>query len=71
MFWTDWGENAKIERAGMDGSARSILIDTNVTWPNSLAIDFALRRLYWVDASLKRIEFCDLDGTNRKVRAFS
>lgn len=22
MFWTDWGFNAKIERAGMDGTHR-------------------------------------------------
>ena len=24
MFWTDWGNEARIERAGMDGSHRSV-----------------------------------------------
>lgn len=24
MFWTDWGEKARIEKAGMDGSHRSV-----------------------------------------------
>lgn len=67
MYWTDWGEVAKIERAGMDGSQRRILVEHNITWPNGLAIDYQLSRLYWVDASMKRIESCDLDGANRRV----
>ena len=25
MFWTDWGTEGKIERAGMDGSHRQVL----------------------------------------------
>lgn len=24
MFWTDWGQRAKIERAGMDGNRREV-----------------------------------------------
>jgi hypothetical protein len=24
IFWTDWGENARIERAGMDGKDRMV-----------------------------------------------
>ena len=24
MFWTDWGQRAKIERAGMDGNHREV-----------------------------------------------
>lgn len=24
MYWTDWGDDARIERAGMDGSHRSV-----------------------------------------------
>lgn len=24
MFWTDWGQRAKIERAGMDGNLREV-----------------------------------------------
>jgi hypothetical protein len=25
MFWTDWSEEARIERAGMDGSHRTVI----------------------------------------------
>ena len=43
MFWTDWGDVAKIERAKMDGSNRMTLVDTNLVWPNGLALDLAGR----------------------------
>ena len=34
MYWSDWGEKAKIERADLDGGDRIILVDTDVEWPN-------------------------------------
>jgi len=27
IFWTDWGETARIERAGMDGKNRMVFKD--------------------------------------------
>lgn len=50
MYWTDWGENAKLERAGMDGSNRLVLISNNLGWPNGLAVDKAGSQLLWADA---------------------
>lgn len=50
MYWTDWGENAKLERSGMDGSARVVLISNNLGWPNGLAVDKAGSQLLWADA---------------------
>ena len=38
MYWTDWGENARIERAGLDGSHRSPVVSTDIQWPNGLTI---------------------------------
>ena len=57
-----------IEKAGMDGSNRKIIIDTNLTWPNGLTIDYRTKLVYWADAGTKMIETADLDGGNRKVR---
>lgn len=65
MYWSDWGEKPKIERAGMDGSDRRDLISTNLTWPNGLAIDFEEKRLYWADGGTSKIEYSDLDGKHR------
>lgn len=50
MYWTDWGEHAKLERSGMDGSGRVVLISNNLGWPNGLAVDKAGSQLLWADA---------------------
>ena len=34
MYWSDWGKEAKIERAWMDGSHREAIITEDITWPN-------------------------------------
>lgn len=38
LYWTDWGNSPKIERAYLDGDARTELITTNLQWPNGLTI---------------------------------
>ena len=50
MYWTDWGEHAKLERSGMDGSDRTVLINSNLGWPNGLTVDKASSQLLWADA---------------------
>lgn len=51
----------------MDGSNRRVIADTHLFWPNGLTIDYAGRRMYWVDAKHHVIERADLDGRNRKA----
>ena len=51
----------------MDASGRRVIISSNLTWPNGLAIDYGSQRLYWADAGMKTIEFAGLDGSKRKV----
>lgn len=70
MYWTDWGANPKIERAGMDASSRIVIISSNLTWPNGLAIDYETKRLYWADAGMKTIEYGNFDGSDRQVKRF-
>lgn len=65
MYWTDWGENAKLERSGMDGSDRTVLINNNLGWPNGLTVDKTSSQLLWADAHTERIEVADLNGANR------
>lgn len=67
MYWTDWGGVAKIERASMDGSDRRTLHSTGLIWPNGLTIDYSAQKIYWVDASLDRIEYSNVDGSGRFV----
>ncbi|XP_014091454.2 low-density lipoprotein receptor-related protein 4 [Bactrocera oleae] len=67
MFWSDWGERAMIERANMDGNERVIVAETNLKWPNGLAIDYGQQRLYFVDGGTKTLESMDFDGGKRKT----
>jgi low density lipoprotein receptor-related protein 5/6 len=65
MYWTDWGEAPRIERAGMDGSTRKIIVDSDIYWPNGLTIDLEEQKLYWADAKLSFIHRANLDGSFR------
>ena len=67
MYWTEWGSNSRILMGGMDGRNGSALITENLEWPNSLTIDYANNRLYWVDSKLKVIESIRLDGSDRRT----
>ncbi|CAK9297319.1 unnamed protein product [Gordionus sp. m RMFG-2023] len=67
LYWTDWGQPPKIERSHMDGTDRTVIIDTKLVMPWSLAVDQIERKLYWGDAKLKKIEVSELDGTGRAV----
>ena len=50
MYWTDWGVDARIERADMDGKNRVQIIKNNLGWPNGLTIDRPSHRIIWADA---------------------
>lgn len=56
MYWTDWGDHPKIERANLDGTDRVVLLNSSLGWPNGLAIDYAAGKLYWGDAKTDKIE---------------
>ena len=66
MFWTDWGEEPKIERAEMDSSSRRVIIRQDIHWPNGLTIDYTTQKIYWTDAKLYYIAKANYDGSNRE-----
>ncbi|XP_067405392.1 low-density lipoprotein receptor-related protein 2 isoform X6 [Emydura macquarii macquarii] len=66
MFWTDWGQNPRIEKASMDGTMRTVIISNKIYWPNGLSIDYPNKLLYFADAYLDYIDFCDYNGNNRR-----
>ncbi|PAV89118.1 hypothetical protein WR25_05260 [Diploscapter pachys] len=68
IFWTDWGKTARIERAGMDGQNRMVIVaGDRVKWPNGLALDYVDKRVYWADAKIKSIFSCDYWGKDVKT----
>jgi len=66
MYWSDWGQEPKIERSGMDGSDRTTLVSQadGLEWPNGLTIDYVGKRIYWIDSKLHRIGTANFDGTD-------
>lgn len=71
MFWTDYGDNPKIERATLAGQERTAIIaDTIITrlkYPNDVIVDYTSYRIYWVDGGLNVIGTADLNGRNIKM----
>ena len=65
MFWTDWGEVPKIEQSFMDGSRRRTVVDTDLSQPNAVTVDYIAEKIYWADSDLDRIEYANYDGSQR------
>ncbi|KAH7701212.1 very low-density lipoprotein receptor, partial [Aphelenchoides avenae] len=65
MFWTDWGQHPRVERANMDGTDRAVIVNTKIYWPNTIALDYTTNRVYFADSKLDYIDFVNYDGTGR------
>ncbi|XP_064103032.1 low-density lipoprotein receptor-like [Macrobrachium nipponense] len=72
IFWTDWGSDPKIERAGLDGAGRlPIVREPHVFWPNGITMDHSSNHIYWCDGKLNTISRANLDGSHVEVILFS
>jgi nidogen (entactin) len=68
MFWTDWNRDApKVEKASMDGTERTVLVNDGLGLPNGLTIDFDSNNVCWADAGTHKVECVNYDGRNRRV----
>ncbi|XP_029457218.1 low-density lipoprotein receptor-related protein 2-like isoform X2 [Rhinatrema bivittatum] len=67
MYWSEIGAQPQIERAGMDGTSREVLIKEKLGWPTGLALDLLSWKIYWSDDKLKCIGYANLDGSQIKV----
>ena len=65
MFWTEWGQNPRIERSDMDGEHRVAIVTDNLYWPNGLTIDYPTEIIYFADAKLDFIHRCNYHGGDR------
>uniref|UniRef100_A0A8B9RNB7 Low density lipoprotein receptor-related protein 1Bb n=1 Tax=Astyanax mexicanus TaxID=7994 RepID=A0A8B9RNB7_ASTMX len=65
LFFTDYGNLAKLECCNMDGTNRTRLVDYKIEQPTAVALDLVKKLVYWADAYLDYIEAVDYNGKNR------
>ena len=65
MFWSNWLDKPRLERANLDGSGR-VAIVTDVGRVSGLTIDFDDQRLFWANIDDKTIESSKLTGEDRR-----
>ncbi|XP_016097815.1 low-density lipoprotein receptor-related protein 1B-like [Sinocyclocheilus grahami] len=71
MFWSEIGGQAQIERSGMDGSDRKVVVSRGLERPVSVTVDILTDRLYWTDEKLRCIGSATLDGENIRLLQLS
>nr|XP_033952177.1 low-density lipoprotein receptor-related protein 2-like isoform X2 [Pseudochaenichthys georgianus] len=67
MLWSEIGSTPQIERSGMDGSKRKVVVSQGLSWPIGLAYDLLDNRVYWADEKMRCIGSTSLDGENVKI----
>ncbi|XP_021948531.2 low-density lipoprotein receptor-related protein 1 isoform X4 [Folsomia candida] len=67
LYWTEWGDDPIIGKAGMDGTRVQTLISENLGWPNALTLSLETEEIWWADAKEDYIAVADLHGQNRKI----
>lgn len=67
LFWADYGQNPKIERAFLDCTNRTLLVSEGIVTPRGLAVDHSNGYIYWVDDSLDMIARIPHDGGEPEV----
>ena len=56
LYWIDAGQFPKIEMSYLDGSHRSVLVESGIVNATGLAVDFQTHDLYWSDSFLDAIQ---------------
>lgn len=61
---------ARIESCSMSGEGRRVVIMVSELpgggWPNGLTLDYALRRIFWIDAKSDSIHTSKYDGSDHR-----
>ncbi|XP_037530480.1 low-density lipoprotein receptor-related protein 8 [Nematolebias whitei] len=67
LFWAQCGSTPKIERAGLDGHNRMVLVTSLIKQPVALSLDVPRHLLYWFDQGMRSISRVSLEGRHRKI----
>src|SRR5262249_3526454 len=66
IYWSDIREKS-IFHASLNGTNKTVLINSGLDVTEGIAIDWIGRNIYWVDSSLNTIEVASLHMTNHRT----
>ena len=67
LFITDWHYPPFVGRASLDGTRFTKIVTQDLGTPIGLTIDTITQRIFWTDTHLKRIDYSNYNGTQRRV----
>lgn len=69
LFWTDCGENPRIERSSLAGRSRRVIVSNQLSSPNGITVDFSNERIYWTNSGplSNTVESALFDGGDRQT----
>lgn len=70
LFWSDYGQNPKIERSFLDCTNRTVLVSDITATPRGLALDHSSNYIYWVDDAVDLIARISIEGGETEVIRF-
>ncbi|KAG1701225.1 Low-density lipoprotein receptor-related protein 2 [Nymphon striatum] len=66
LYWIDYGQYPKIEKALLDCSNRTPIVVTGISNPRDLTIDISTHDVYWVDSREDAIQKVSYSGGRRQ-----
>jgi low density lipoprotein receptor-related protein 5/6 len=66
IYWTDQKSKC-ISRAFINGSDVQKIVDSGLSQPEGIAVDWISHNIFWTDSDTKRIEVARLDGSSRRI----
>jgi low density lipoprotein-related protein 2 len=64
LFFSTVSRPAKIYRALLDGTNLTAVVQSGLSLPYTISIDYQSKRIYWADSGLARIQSSDYEGNN-------
>ncbi|KAI2806541.1 hypothetical protein BLOT_008498, partial [Blomia tropicalis] len=65
--WIAWTDSGRIERINQNGYERKVLFSDQQSSPISLTIDYATKRIFWIDSWQHSISSIDYNGNDRRL----
>lgn len=61
IYWTDWSEPARLERAALDGTGRQVVVE-DIGKVHAITIDFTEKKIFWASIDKAMIESANING---------